>query len=58
MLVTLGVRADGQRVVLDMRLAGDESEQAWVDAVAPGARNLGAPRAGGDRWQSGAGRGA
>ena len=28
-LVTLGVRADGQRVVLDVRLAGDESTAAW-----------------------------
>jgi transposase-like protein len=27
-LVTLGVGADGQRVVLDLRLAGAESEQA------------------------------
>jgi putative transposase len=32
-LVTLGVCADGQRVVLDLRLAGAESEQAWLDAV-------------------------
>jgi putative transposase len=43
-LVTLGVSANGQRVVLDLRLAGGESEQAWLDAVrAPGARNLGTP---------------
>ncbi len=45
MLVTLGVCANGQRVVLDLRLAGGESEQAWLDVVrALGARNLGAPR--------------
>jgi transposase-like protein len=43
-LVTLGVSANGQRVVLDLRLAGGESEQAWLDAVrALGARNLGTP---------------
>lgn len=30
-LVTLGVRADGARVVLDMRLVGDESTAAWRD---------------------------
>ncbi len=32
-LVTLGVCANGQRVVLDLRLAGGESEQAWLEAV-------------------------
>ena len=43
-LVTLGVCANGQRVVLDLRLAGAESEQAWLDAVRSlGARNLGTP---------------
>jgi len=43
-LVTLGVCAGGQRVVLDMRLAGAESEQAWLDAVrALGERKLGVP---------------
>jgi putative transposase len=43
-LVTLGVCADGRREVLDLRLAGVESEQAWLDAVRSlGARNLGAP---------------
>ena len=43
-LVTLGVCADGCREVLDLRLAGVESEQAWLDAVRSlGARNLGAP---------------
>jgi putative transposase len=43
-LVTLGVCADGRREVLDLRLAGVESEQAWLDAVRSlGARKLGAP---------------
>src|SRR5712671_8184986 len=43
-LVTLGVCANGQRVVLDLRLTGVESEQAWLDAVRSlAARNLGAP---------------
>ena len=43
-LVTLGVGADGRRVVLDLRLAGVESEQAWLDAVRTlCARNLGTP---------------
>jgi transposase-like protein len=32
-LVTLGVRADGQRVVLDIRLAGNESTAAWRDVI-------------------------
>jgi putative transposase len=44
-LVTLGVCANGHRVVLDLRLAGGESEQAWLDAMRSlAARNLGAPR--------------
>ncbi len=43
-LVTLGVCADGRRVILDLRLAGVESERAWLDAVQSLAvRNLGAP---------------
>jgi transposase-like protein len=43
-LVTLGVCANGQRVVLDLRLSGVESEQAWLDALrALAARNLGTP---------------
>ncbi len=37
-LVTLGVCAAGRRVVLDLRLAGVESADAWLDAV----RSLGA----------------
>lgn len=32
-LVTLGVRADGARVILDVRLAGDESTAAWRDVI-------------------------
>jgi putative transposase len=32
-LVTLGVRADGERVVLDVRLAGEESTAAWRDVI-------------------------
>jgi len=43
-LVTLGVCADGRRVILDLRLAGVESERAWLDAVQSlVARKLGAP---------------
>jgi transposase-like protein len=33
-LVTLGVRANGERVVLDMRLVGDESAASWSDVIA------------------------
>ena len=32
-MVTLGVCADGQRVILDVRLAGVESERAWLATV-------------------------
>jgi len=32
-LITLGVRRDGQRVVLDMQLVGDESTAAWRGVV-------------------------
>jgi hypothetical protein len=32
-LVTLGVRASGERVVLDLRLVGDESAASWSDVV-------------------------
>ena len=43
-LVTLGVCANGQRVVLDLRLAGCESEQAWLEAVRSlSARHIGTP---------------
>jgi transposase-like protein len=33
-LVTLGVRATGERVVLDMRLVGEESAASWTEVVA------------------------
>ena len=33
-LVTLGVRANGERVVLDLRLVGEESAASWTDVVA------------------------
>jgi len=43
-LVTMGVRADGQRVLLDMRLVGDESTAAWRDVVQQlQARHVGTP---------------
>jgi transposase-like protein len=43
-LVTLGVCADGGRVILDLRLAGVESERSWLDAVhALVERNLASP---------------
>ena len=44
-LVTLGVRADGERVVLDVRLVGDESTAAWRDVIhSLVARHVGIPR--------------
>jgi putative transposase len=33
-LVTLGVREDGERVVLDMRMAGEESGASWSEVLA------------------------
>jgi putative transposase len=43
-LVTLGVCADGRRVVLDMRIAGQESEPAWRELLQSlVARHLGTP---------------
>lgn len=43
-LVTMGVRADGERVVVDMRLVGDESTAAWRDVVQQRqARHVGTP---------------
>ena len=43
-LITMGVCVDGCRVILDLRLAGVESERAWLDAIQSlVARNLGAP---------------
>ena len=32
-LVTLGVRGDGERIVLDMRVAGQETAAAWAEVV-------------------------
>jgi putative transposase len=43
-LVTLGVCADGRRIVLDMRIAGQESEAAWGEMLQSlVARHLGTP---------------
>jgi transposase-like protein len=43
-LVTLGVRANGERVVLDMRLVGEESAASWTEVVASlAARRLARP---------------
>jgi transposase-like protein len=43
-LVTLGVCADGRRVVLDMRIAGQESEAAWRELLQSlVTRHLGTP---------------
>ena len=43
-LVTLGVRANGERVVLDMRLVGEESAVSWTEVVASlAARHLARP---------------
>lgn len=44
-LVTLGVRRDGDREVLDVRLAGDESTAAWRDVIRSLVdRQVGVPR--------------
>jgi len=43
-LVTLGVRANGDRVILDVRLVGDESTAAWRDVIQSlVARQIGVP---------------
>ena len=43
-LVTLGVRATGERVVLDLRLVGEESAASWTEVVASlAARHLARP---------------
>jgi len=43
-LVTLGVRAHGDRVILDVRLVGDESTAAWRDVIhGLVARHIGIP---------------
>jgi putative transposase len=43
-LVTLGVRADGERVIVDMRMAGEESAASWGEVIASlTRRNVGRP---------------
>lgn len=43
-LVTLGVRVNGERVVLDMRLVGEESAASWTEVVESfAARHLARP---------------
>src|SRR5215470_11412289 len=43
-LVTMGVCADGRRIVLDMRIAGQEGEAAWRELIQSLVkRNLGTP---------------
>lgn len=43
-LVTLGTTADGERVILDLRIAGEESEASWSGAIESLiARNVGRP---------------
>jgi len=43
-LVTMGVCADGRRIVVDMRIAGQESEAAWRELIQSLVkRNLGTP---------------
>jgi transposase-like protein len=43
-LVVLGVRRNGERLLLDMRMAGDESQAAWGDVLEKlVARNIGQP---------------
>lgn len=44
-LVTLGTGADGRRVLLDLRLAGEESTAAWQEVLQSlERRNVGRPR--------------
>lgn len=43
-LVTLGTTAEGERVLLDLRIAGEESEAAWSEVLESlVARNVGRP---------------
>lgn len=43
-LVTLGVKADGQRIIIDLRMAGEESAASWGEVVAGLVRrNISAP---------------
>jgi putative transposase len=44
-LVTLGTRANGERVVIDLRIAGEESSAAWGEVIrALGKRRIGVPK--------------
>jgi transposase-like protein len=44
-LVTLGVKANGQRIIVGLRLAGEESAASWGEVVADLVRrNVGAPK--------------
>jgi putative transposase len=44
-LVTLGIKANGQRIVLDLRLAGQETTQAWQEVIEKlVGRGVGLPR--------------
>lgn len=43
-LVTLGTRANGERVVIDLRIAGEESSAAWAEVItALVKRHIGVP---------------
>jgi transposase-like protein len=43
-LVTLGVKANGERIIIDLRLAGEESAASWGEVVAGLVRrNVGTP---------------
>jgi transposase-like protein len=43
-LVTLGVKGNGERIIIDLRLAGEESAASWGEVVAGLVRrNIGAP---------------
>jgi len=43
-LVTLGIKADGQRVVLDLRVGGQETTRAWQEVIDKlGERHVGVP---------------
>ncbi len=58
-LVTLGTRASGERVVIDLRIAGEESRAAWGEVIeALVQRRIGVPGVGSGRRQRGAGASA
>jgi putative transposase len=42
-LVTLGVREDGERIILDMRMAGEESGASWSEVLASLVRKMSTP---------------